>query len=186
MDGNFKLIILLLLLITFASCKKNDSIIDSDNSEIIKSNMPILLDSLEYFNWTRIPIPKKLKDVEKKQFKVELIDSVLYEKNIFTTCKIKLNTQFKNNSKLIFKSIKLNNSFIQTNNIKNISLVKKSSNDIYILSIIFSNLLVSENGKYACIVVTKKVGISMKKDIYFFEKKNNLWSYIHRHNLSIG
>jgi hypothetical protein len=186
MDGNFKLITTLILLLAFSSCKKNESIRNRDGSEIIKYNMSVLLDSLEYFDWTRIPVSKKFNDVEKKQFKIELIDSILWEENISETCNVKFNNQFKNNSKLVFQSFKLDNSFIQNNNFKNIGLVKKSSNDIYILSIIFSNLLVSENRKYACVVVTKKVGISMQKDIYFFENKNNEWNYIRRENISIG
>lgn len=186
MDGNFKLIATLILLLAFTSCKKSESVRNIDGTEIIKSNMTVLLDSLKYFDWTRIPVSNKFNDVKKKQFKIELVDSILCEKNISAICNVKLNNQFKNNSKLVLQSFKLDNSFIQNNNFKNISLVKKSSDDIYILSIIFSNLLVSENGKYACIIVTKKVGISMKKDIYFFEKKNNEWNYVSRSNISIG
>lgn len=193
MDGNFKSIktIIIFLFIISSSCKKREKVITYDSQEIIKYNISILLDSLEHFDWTRIPIPKKFKPVKKQDLGVELIDSIIYEKNTIGISLKKINKRFNNKSNYNFQRIKLDRTFIQNldlrnMNFKDINLVKKNSNSIFTLTVVFSNFLIDDTKTHAGIVVTKKIGISMKKDIYFFEKKGNKWICIGRENIGIG
>ncbi len=186
MVGNFKLIVVLFTFTILSSCIKKEKSFELNESDIVKSNLPILLDSLEQFDWTKIPVPKKFEKEKREDFKVELVDTILLEKNILSISNIKLNKYFKNKFDSKFQSFKINSSYLQNSNFSNINLVTKSSNDIYTLTVVFSNLLINESNKNACIVVTKKIGITMKKDIYFFERINKKWIYKGRDNISIG
>lgn len=58
MVGNFKLTVVLFSFIIFSSCLKKEKSFKHNESDIIKSNLPILLDSLDQFDWTKIPLRK--------------------------------------------------------------------------------------------------------------------------------
>lgn len=191
MDGAFKLIVVFVFFISLSSCKKKEDIIVYSSKEIVRLNMPILLDSLDYFDWTKIPIPVKFKTTNRENFKVELLNSISYDKNISRICKNKFSEKFGNNTNFNFECFKMDDSFIKKSTLNNnlyeeINIVNKSSNDIYTLTVEFSNLLVDSSKNYLSIVVTKKIGIAMKKDIYFFKIKNKKYIYINRYNIAIS
>lgn len=186
MAGNFKLGILIITIMVMTSCRNGKQTTDFEGKEMVKSNMPVLLDSLEAFNWTKIPLPKEFKKNPDEKYKVELIDSIVYEKNIFDLFNSKFSKRFTDNPKFNFKTFKLDSTFLPSDQLREIELKKESSNSIYTLTVTFSNLLISDSNKNASIVVTKRIGISAKKDIYYFENLNGKWTYIGRDTIYIG
>ncbi len=186
MVGNFKLIIIIIIFITLNSCYKKENF-SLEGAKIVNSHIEVLLDSIEFFDWTKIPISAEFKNETRKKFNYELIDSVGFDVNIYPLFNKNLKKHYDNiftNSNII--KLKLNPTILSRFKKKNLTLSKKKSNDIYVLSIIFSNLIISVDGTFASLVVTKSCGISMTKDIYFFEKIDSVWVFKEKINIVIG
>jgi len=182
MIRGLRLLIMALFLLTLMNCTRNDNF-KVEGEKLIDSNIEFLLDSIKSFDWTKIPLNKKSIHDKRETFRYELIDVVLVEQNSMRFLNSNFNAKLAH-SKAI--SLKINPSFISKFKLKHVALVKKKSNSIYALSIVFSNLLMSDNERYASIVVTKTCGISMKKDVFYFEKRNGKWVYLRKDQLSMG
>ncbi|UYW01372.1 hypothetical protein K5I29_13235 [Flavobacterium agricola] len=176
----YKAVFYTVVMVSLISCKTETRTYES--IIIVKTNMEVLLDSIDMFDWTQIPTPIQ-NNFSDKQFQVEVIDTILYEANYKEIFRSKINA---NNLNYNFYTYKLDSTFIQQPKTKSIKLVEKSTNDIYTLTIYFSNLFITESNKFASIIVTKVIGNSMTKDIYFFEKKNNKWKLLNKKNILIG
>ncbi len=187
MDGNFKLIVIILSLFLF-SCKKKE-VIKNDGEIILKDHISVLLDSLEVFNWTKFQTrnnPRSVyQKIHEKDFIYELLDSIVYDKNSIKFCKRELSSRF-NFSKSYFQNIKIKTSFLSKKKDLKIKLVKNNKESEFSLSIFFSNLVISESKKFACVIVKKHSGISMKEEIYFFIKRNGKWIYDGKKIIGIG
>ncbi|WP_316633062.1 hypothetical protein [uncultured Flavobacterium sp.] len=177
MIGNFKIIGIIFLFLIF-SCKKQNGAIE-DGRELITENINVLLDSVEFFDTSRMPVSsvslkdfKKYKPVKIKQIKIGLLDSITNEnltsneKSKFVKFNIGKNEIFNFRSKYIIEILKINNY------------------DSNILFVKFSNFRIENN--LANIEVKKVSGISMTHHKYYFKKKNGRWVFIKKELLGIG
>lgn len=170
MDGR---IIVLLVSVLFLNCEKKtnrnvkaDVLKKKEAKEFVIENINILIDSVEGFDMSKYPKFRKLK-IEK--FKISLADSIITEKNSFGSFfNFRLDKKILENYKSDYE----------------IKLVQNYKEDIRYLFIQFSNFTIDDN--VAEISVKKKIGISMVKDRYYFQKKNNKWILKKKQLLSMG
>lgn len=170
MDGK---VIILLISVLFLNCeKKTDQHVKrnvlkkQEAKEFILENINILIDSVESFDMGKY---SKFKNLKIEKFKISLADSIITEKNSFGA----------------FLNFTLDKKMIA--NYKSdyeIKLVQNYNEDIKYLFVQFSNFQLEDNA--AEISVRKKIGISMVKDRYYFERKNNKWVLKKKKLLSIG
>jgi len=170
MNGKF---IILLISLLFLNCKnkvvgdaKSDNLKEQIASEFITKNINILIDSVENFDMSKVP---KFKDIKIEKLKIALVDSIVTDKNSFGA----------------FLNFKLDEKCIA--NYKSdceIILVPRDDEDLKYLFVQFSNFTLEDN--IAQVVVKKRIGISMEKDKYYFEKMNNKWILKKKQLLSMG
>ena len=163
MDGNYKIIALLVLLI-FSSCKNNTTTI-SKEKEFIENNINILIDSVEHFDMSKYM-------TKKDDISIGLIDSIVVE-----------NRHFKATKK--FSTIKIHpNNVLHYKSKYKLHLVSLNNRDVNVIFIQFCDFQINDNK--ASIIVRKTRGIGMIENIYFFEKENNIWILKKKKMLSMG
>jgi hypothetical protein len=171
MDGIFKKIALIFLLLAFISCKKDEKpISDHDNlvsegKTFIKQNINMLIDSVMQFD-----IPSLDKKIKTEKLTIGLIDSVSYNgiSNPYNFLAFKL----KKSDLSLYKSP------------YKISLVKEKNNDTNVLFVIFSDFRIKKDDAF--IVVKKVRGIGMIKNVYYFRKKSGVWVFIKKDLMNMG
>jgi hypothetical protein len=170
MSSNLKVLLMLFSLILLSSCKQEN--ISEIGRELITQNINILLDSIERFDTSKMPVADKFKDIKIEQIKIGLIDSVTVETLNLNEIKNKLSFLIAKNDLINFKS-----------NYK-INIVKVNNYDGNLLFVSFSNFQIDKNK--ASIDVKKVIGISMTKDRYFFKNENKEWVFKSKKNIGIG
>lgn len=172
MIGNYK-IVAILVLILFCSCKKQDD--KEKGRELITQNINILIDSIECFDMSKMPVSnvslkdfKSYKPVKIEQITVGLLDSILIESNEKDFSDFNLQKSDLVNFKSEYK----------------INIVKVNNYDINVLFVRFSNFIINE--KEASIDVKKNIGISMIKNRYYFKKENDVWVFKKKEFLGMG
>ncbi|RTZ01459.1 hypothetical protein EKM02_05505 [Flavobacterium sp. RSP49] len=175
MDGKLKMIVLMAFVL-FCSCKKQNNI-KNNGKELIVQNINILIDSVEYFDMSKVPRPEKFKNIKIEKITVGLLDSILIEKIDFNKSK-KIN-------KTSFLQFNIKDSdLVDFRSDYKINIVKINNYDINILFVRFSNLTINENE--ASVIVTKVIGISMIKNRYYFKNKKGVWVFIRKELLGMG
>lgn len=190
MAGNFKIIIVSTLL-SLISCKQ-DKFEEKKRIgyEILNDNINILLDSLDYFDSSRIlPPPKsKFKIIKDGPFNVEILNLIKINPVNINQCIMLTKNRFKKNKnklyELSFKINRLRN--IEKYKDYTIYLTKYQKSGEKTIKINFYNLLIDENYNYASLTVQKKVGIGMKEEIYYFIKITNKWKFLNKKLIRIG
>lgn len=176
MDGIFKKIVFVSLLLTLISGCKKDEKIDTVKSDLvtegralIKQNSNVLIDSLERYD---LAILNKKKG---GALKVALLDSLL------------INERYSKYSSEPFNFFTFK---LDKNNISNFKspyklyLVQKEISQNNVLFVSFSNLKIDND--IAQIMVIKISGNSSVIDRYYFKKQNNKWIFTSKEKLSMG
>ncbi len=181
MIGNFKISAFLIVFILFFSCNKQNCLKNDEAKELIIKNINILIDSIESFDSSKIPIsPVSIKDfknyktVKIEKMRIGIIDSVLVR-----TDDLELNNQMD-----YIKFNLQNKDLINFKSNYKINIVKVNNYDINVLFVSFSNFLIKDNN--AEITVKKVIGISMIKEIYFFKKEKGIWLFSKKKLIGMG
>ncbi|CCB70211.1 hypothetical protein [Flavobacterium branchiophilum] len=165
MDGKYKIILLILLFLSICNCK-NQVKTENSGKELIIQNINFLIDSVERFDMSKIPVSEKFKDIKIEKITVGILDSVLID-NEGNLNKI---------NPLKYSKFKMcPNDLVKFKSEYKIKLVKINNYDSNILFVKFSNLKIENNE--ATIDVKKNIGISMIKERYYFVRKNNFWLF---------
>jgi hypothetical protein len=179
MIGNFKILGIIIILL-LCSCKKQNGMVENGR-ELIKQNINVLIDSIDIFDTSKMPISKvskkdfkNYKPIKIEQIRVGLLDSILVKdvdlKTDVQTNYLKFNLQTKDliNLKSKYKII----------------IVKVNNYDTNFLFVNFFNFKIQ--GNKASIEVKKNIGISMLHHKYYFEKGNGVWVFKKKELLGMG
>lgn len=172
MVGNFKSILLLLFCICCQNLKKDQSL----SKTLIYENLPILLDDLDYFNYSDNSL-----SVGIYEYVGELKSD---QKFILESFRKKYPSM---NGRILQSSLKLSglpkkvnnyNVFLDTDN----SFAFKSN----IIKVSFVNIVVSEDSRYASIEVVKSLGSGSKFEIYYFKLMDEKWYFDGKELIALG
>ena len=178
MIGNFRILVIIVPFLIF-SCNRKNGIIQNGN-ELITQNINVLLDSIEIFDISKMPVSdvstkdfKNYRAVKTKQIKIGILDSIkIIDNNYLTINKEFLKFNLQKSNLINFKSE------------YKIEILKTNNYDTNILFVRFSNFNINNNK--ADIVVTKIVGISMVSNKYYFEKRDEIWVFKKKIMLGMG
>lgn len=177
MVGNFKIIFLILLMFSCENKKKNNEEVATD---IINQNFEILVDSISYFDLSKIP-----ENAINENINVHLNAEVM-AMDVQTSTEMFKN-KFKFNQKKInpiFFKIKK----IPINKIDHypIALASNISEDKNIVNVSFVNFFIDDANKFASITVIKSRGIGAKFEIYYFKHVDGKWIFDGKELLALG
>jgi hypothetical protein len=178
MIGNFNTLTILIILLLLGCKKPNEEL---ENRRLIRQNINVLIDSVESFDISKMPVSsvsrkdfKNFRPVKLKPMRICLLDSILAKED-----------RLKTNDGIKYLRFNLNKEdLVNFKSNYKIMIVKVNNYDPNILFVRLSNLIIQENK--ASIEVKKVLGISMLHNKYYFEKENGVWIFKKKEFLSMG
>jgi len=177
MAGNFKVLFLILLMLSCESRQKNN---DQTAINIIDQNFEILMDSISYFDLSKMP-KNAINDNIVVNLNAEVMAMDVQESIEMFKAKFKLKQ--RKIDPIFFKIKKIPVDRVDNYPINVVSSTPKNHNSV---NVNFVNFLIDNSNKFASITVIKDRGIGTKFEIYYFKQINGKWMFDGKELLALG